>query len=357
MTPVHREEKNGVSSRCVGELRHTEKTACAVWLGVAVLTFGPKRVHHLGRDRRYGALTLQWSMDEEDTPMRLGYDLDDDGQEAGSEPWALGDLDLEPFELGDKDGRIGEADSWLDKQLGEFRSDESARDEPYESATSDPEATGAKSGGEVMLRRPSPTRSPRRRRADPEAVADLPPAVVPGYVRDRRGTWRYAATGQAVPGARDLTLRSLYRFPVGRGHVHVPVELVRSESELGWCMAWRQTLSTALHGGRVVTVLRIPVGEWERRADIPIGLWAPELTASRLLGIAQVAHLAGVSSATITAYLARRRVPVPVTRIGNSPVWSRPIIDEWLATRPGQGVRSQKPVGVDRPGFGRGRST
>ena len=84
-------------------------------------------------------------------------------------------------------------------------------------------------------------------------------------------------------------------------------------------MRWKHTLTTALSSGRVVTVVRIPVGEWERRADIPIGLWAPELNASRLLGVADVARIAGVSPATITAYLARRRMPPPVTRIGNSP--------------------------------------
>jgi predicted DNA-binding transcriptional regulator AlpA len=84
------------------------------------------------------------------------------------------------------------------------------------------------------------------------------------------------------------------------------------------------------------------VGEWERRADIPVGLWAPELTAGRLLGIADVARLAGVSPATVTAYLARRRMPSPVTRVGNSPVWSRPIIRQWLASRPGQGARTRR---------------
>jgi hypothetical protein len=48
-----------------------------------------------------------------------------------------------------------------------------------------------------------------------------------------------------------------------------------------------------------------------------------------------------VTPATITAYLARRRMPEPVTRIGNSPIWTRPVIHHWLATRPGQGVRSR----------------
>jgi predicted DNA-binding transcriptional regulator AlpA len=194
----------------------------------------------------------------------------------------------------------------------------------------------------VVLRRSAPTRPPRRRLVDPDAAADLPAPNLAGYVRDRRGTWRYAATGRAVPGARDLTLGSLYRFPVRRDAVHVPADLARSEPELVWTLAWKHTLTAVLHEGRLTSILRIPVGEWERRADIPCGLWAPELTATQLLGIGAVARLAGVTAATISAYLARGRMPAPVTRIGNSPVWSRPLIQQWLASRPGQGVRGQR---------------
>jgi predicted DNA-binding transcriptional regulator AlpA len=164
--------------------------------------------------------------------------------------------------------------------------------------------------------------------------------VVPGYVRDGRGTWRYAATGRTVAGARDLTLRSLYRFPTQRAQVLVPLDLARTEPELAWCLAWKHTLTTRVDGRRLTTVLRIPAGEWDRRADVPFGLWAPELTAGRLLAISDVARLAGVSPATVTAYLSRRRMPAPVTRIGSTPVWSRPVIAQWLASRPGQGRRS-----------------
>jgi predicted DNA-binding transcriptional regulator AlpA len=173
-------------------------------------------------------------------------------------------------------------------------------------------------------------------------VADLPAAAVAGYARDRRGTWRYEATGESVPGARDLTLRSLYRFPVRRRRLLVPVERVRAEAELAWCMAWKKTLTTVVRAGRLVTVLPVPVEEWERRADVPFGMWAPELSPARLLAVADVARLAGVTPATITAYLSRRRMPPPVHRFGNSPVWSRPVIDHWLATRPGQGARPRR---------------
>jgi predicted DNA-binding transcriptional regulator AlpA len=284
---------------------------------------------------------------KKDPRMQLGFEIDDDEEEAGNEPWALGDLDLEPLDFPDDEDGVGEADGWLDEQLGRLPSEglcgdgSSAPAEPSDSeAISLSVAEG--DGGEVVLRRSAPTRTPRRRRADPDAVSDLPTTVVPGYVRDRRGTWRYRATGGAVPGARDLTLRWLYRFPVHQRHVVVPVDLVRTEAELAWCLGWKHTMTTRLSGGRSITVVRVPVGEWERRADIPIGLWAPELTATRLVGIGDVARLAGVSPATITAYLSRRRMPEPVMRLGHAPVWSRPVIRQWLAARPGQGARRQR---------------
>lgn len=279
--------------------------------------------------------------------MTVGYSFGDD-DDVGCEPWALGADEAEPVEAADDGDELGDADRWLDEQLGRpathqpdatidgsrFRADG-----PIEEALWPTEPGG---GGGAVLRRSAPIRPPRRRLVDPDAAADLPAPNLVGYVRDRRGTWRYTATGQAVPGARDLTLRCLYRFPIRREAVHVPVEVARTDPALAWTLGWKHTLTTAMHDRRVVSVLRIPTGEWERRADIPIGLWAPELSATQLVGVGDVARLAGVTPATVTAYLSRRRMPTPVTRIGNSPVWSRPVIQQWLAGRPGQGVRVRR---------------
>jgi len=265
----------------------------------------------------------------------------DDDVDADEEPWALGDDEPEPLaqwnddDLGDED--LG--DGWLDGALRDVRREPPCSEEARP-PSADASPTSARPAGDMLLRRPAPTRAPRRRRADPVAAADLPVPDVPGYLRDRRGTWRYAATGRTVPGARDLTLRSLYRFPLQHDRVFVPADLVRSEAELEWCLAWKHTLTTRLAGRRSMTVLRVPVGEWERRADVPFGLWAPELCAGRLLAIGDVARLARVTPATITAYLSRGRMPAPVTRLGGTPLWTRPIIRQWLAGRPGQGRRS-----------------
>jgi predicted DNA-binding transcriptional regulator AlpA len=296
---------------------------------------------------------------------RSGYDHDFDDDD-GSVPWAFGADEPDRMETWDDADGVSAADTWLDEQLGRLGSEGQGEADEAEvpvvdagghggcSASRDAvpgdgsgpvgecgdDRTGPAPG--LLLRHPAPTGRPRRRRADRDGAADLPVAALPGYVRDRRGTWRYEATGESVPGARDLTLRSLYRFPARRGQVLVPVERVRSEAELGWCLAWKGTLTTVVRGGRLVTVLPVPVGEWERRADVPFGLWAPELTPSRLLGVSGVARLAGVSPATVTAYLSRRRMPPPVTRVGNTPLWSRPVIHHWLASRPGQGARPRR---------------
>jgi len=299
----------------------------------------PESVHHLRCRCRYGGRDFAAHPGRGDDTLMVSW-IDDELDEDGVEPWALGDDDAEPLAVWDDTDGGDTADAWLDKQLGRLHPGagpaETDRDAPP--PVGDTEPAPFEHDG-VVLRHPGPARPPRRRRADPAVAADIPVVDVPGYVRDRRGTWRYAATGQSIPGARDLTLRSLYRFPIHRGHVLVPLALARTERELGWCLAWRHTLRTRLAGRRLTTVLRIPVGEWERRADVPFGLWAPELTASRLLSIADVARLAGVTPATITAYLSRRQMPPPVARLGHTPVWSRPVIAEWLATRPGQGAR------------------
>src|SRR5437763_6075432 len=154
--------------------------------------------------------------------MALGYDLEDD-DETGLEPWALGDPDLDEWEDDDtgdsEDGPTG-ADRWLDEQLGRLGSPSSVPNEACQCADPDdgkalgvgPAQKAADEEGVVsdgtVLRRPAPTRAPRRRRtAHADAAGDLAVVAVPGYVRDRRGTWRYPTTGRAVPGARDLTLR------------------------------------------------------------------------------------------------------------------------------------------------------
>ena len=57
------------------------------------------------------------------------------------------------------------------------------------------------------------------------------------------------------------------------------------------------------------------------------------MTGPDLLGIADVAELAGTKEKTISAYLARHQMPAPDGRIGRTPYWKRKTIEAWLVTR------------------------
>jgi predicted DNA-binding transcriptional regulator AlpA len=195
-------------------------------------------------------------------------------------------------------------------------------------------------------RYPSPSTQAPEPPDGPRAGEDFPPVVVPsGYLRDRRGTWRYRATGEAVPGARDLTLKALYRFAADEHSVLVPLSVARTDPALDWCLFWVRSAGHLVdaersRGGRRGTRLAVAVPReaWERRAGRVLGLVAPELMPERLLDTDAVARLCCVRPQTIATYLARGQMPEPVARLGNSPLWSRAIVEYWLESRPGQGV-------------------
>ncbi len=57
---------------------------------------------------------------------------------------------------------------------------------------------------------------------------------------------------------------SLYIFPSHNGTVLVPIDAVRKDPALGWCLAWRYTLTTRAVGGELISVLCVPAAEWEQ---------------------------------------------------------------------------------------------
>jgi predicted DNA-binding transcriptional regulator AlpA len=277
-------------------------------------------------------------------PVSLRYQDIDEPDDDLATSWALG-YDDECAGLAQWDLPDGEspADAWLDEQLARPGSPQGPAPEVAtpEGLPSDLVKVCDTDG--PVLRRPAPRRVVRRRAAA-GAPADLPAPMVPGYLRDRRGTWRYASSGRSVPGARDVTLRALHRFPSRRGKVLVPLRLAKTEPELAWCLVFvAGGLTTRVDGTRFETVVEVPAGEWAARADVPVGLYAPELDPTRLLDAAATADLCRVSRATIASYLSRGAMPPPAAYYGGSPVWSRPVIHQWLATRPGQGARPKTP--------------
>jgi predicted DNA-binding transcriptional regulator AlpA len=69
-----------------------------------------------------------------------------------------------------------------------------------------------------------------------------------------------------------------------------------------------------------------------------------------LLDRAGVADYIGVKPTTISTYLYEGVMPEPAVRLGRTrrPVWTRQQIDEWVASRPGQGAGGGRPKKAER---------
>lgn len=108
------------------------------------------------------------------------------------------------------------------------------------------------------------------------------------YYRDAQGTWRYAATGNPVPGASDMTPSKLYNLRMIRvgevRYVEVPRSLIsRERAILGWCRAYLPQMPddvadvvTPRDPDTGVAVVRVPWEAWATH-DRVIGMLAPEL--------------------------------------------------------------------------------
>jgi hypothetical protein len=79
----------------------------------------------------------------------------------------------------------------------------------------------------------------------------------------------------------------------------------------------------------------------ERRIDdLPLAacvtkLTAPELTGDQLVGVVEMAEIAGVAPSTLRAYISRgeAEVPLPQATVGGRAVWARPVAEEWAEQR------------------------
>jgi hypothetical protein len=161
------------------------------------------------------------------------------------------------------------------------------------------------------------------------------------YRRDASGRWEYTAGGDPVPGGHDLLLADLYPAPAAgtgrRAARLVPRRWLRRRSDhpLAWVVAIDDDRDDGDDASGPPDAVVISASVWLRHADDVVGMVAPELHPSALLGVVDVAELIDVTPSTVRAYLHRRQMPAPVTRVGDAPVWTRPIIERWLATRRG----------------------
>ena len=88
-----------------------------------------------------------------------------------------------------------------------------------------------------------------------------------------------------------------------------------------------------------------------------VTLTAPELGADQLVGMAEMAEIAGIAPSTLRAYIARGEADVPSAQAapGGRSLWARPVAEDWAAARrrSAEGVtlavsgrRGDPPVGV-----------
>ena len=160
------------------------------------------------------------------------------------------------------------------------------------------------------------------------------------------GVWRYP-WGDEVAGAVDLTLGDLIRID-SRCDCAEAVRTFRplSDAERSWLRG-----ETPMNDD--VMVRRRP-GYRPHAGDLIIGLLAPELHPLTMLTVGDIAEAAEVSKATIDSCRYRGCLPEPQAARGRTPLWARPIVRHWLATRPGPGWRTDIYTGKSRPGTRRG---
>ena len=146
------------------------------------------------------------------------------------------------------------------------------------------------------------------------------------------GIWRYP-WGDAVPGATDLTLGDLIRID-SRCDCAEAVRTFRplSEAERGWLSGDASMVDQVMFRRRP--------GYRPHAGDLIISLMAPELHPMAMLTVGDIAEAADVSKATIDSYRYRGYLPEPQAARGRTPLWARPIVIHWLATRPGSGWRT-----------------
>lgn len=152
------------------------------------------------------------------------------------------------------------------------------------------------------------------------------------YIRRSDG-WHYH-WGEPVPGAQDLTLADLMLVD----------EDVDCADTLGTfrdlTQAERRWLSGDHGAINEVLLCQNANGRRPHAGDLIIGLLAPELHVQLMLTVGDLATAANVSKATIDSYRYRGYLPNPQVTQGRTPLWARPVISRWLATRPGPGWRT-----------------
>ncbi len=149
----------------------------------------------------------------------------------------------------------------------------------------------------------------------------------------RRVDGWYYPWGEQVPGATDLTLADLMSID---GDVECAEGLHAFRPLTAAERRWLSGDAAAIDQ----VMVRHRNGRRPNAGDLIIGMQAPELHALTMMTVSDIAHAAGVSKATIDSYRYRGYLLEPQVVRGRTPLWARPVIARWLATRPGSGWRT-----------------
>jgi len=89
-----------------------------------------------------------------------------------------------------------------------------------------------------------------------------------------------------------------------------------------------------------------------RLSSCVVTIAAPELTGDQLVGVAEMAEIAGVAASTLRAYLSRDEgdVPQPQATVNGRSVWARPVAEEWAEQRRRSPESVTDAVSTDRAG-------
>jgi hypothetical protein len=83
-----------------------------------------------------------------------------------------------------------------------------------------------------------------------------------------------------------------------------------------------------------------------------VTLTAPELSADQMVGTAELAEIAGITSSTLRSYIARGEADVPLVQavIGGRSLWSRPVAEEWVEQRERSSEGLTRAMSADKEG-------
>ncbi|MBO4160093.1 helix-turn-helix transcriptional regulator [Micromonospora antibiotica] len=144
----------------------------------------------------------------------------------------------------------------------------------------------------------------------------------PSQVFDRA---REVYVNRPVPAALTISAADQPQGDPGKGVLWAIADLDLDTVRPVGSRHWRDdfALWAARHGGG------------RHLAGCVVHLTAPELAADQLLGVAELAEVAGIGASTLRAYQARgeSEVPLPQAIVGGRSMWSRPVAEDWAETR------------------------